>query len=560
MQNAARGGRPQDHESGSQMRTRRARSPVSRPKHLTSNQTFISVTPRHRRRTIAVTDGSRLPAKLARDGLLIGYSLEEERHKPVMGFRFGDAIEDDDAGGDVLEPILHTGDGHLITLARTGAGKGVGCIIPALLRYRGPVIVIDPKGENYQVTARRRREMGQAVHLLDPFGVVGDETDSLNPLDIVHPASPDAIDQAAELAELLVTEQHTQDPFWDSRALSLVTTMLLHVACGRPPVLRNLVEMHYLLNQSHEDIGFTFKEMEKSGNAAVRQGCAIRSTAEHKVWASILATAQSHTDFLRSAGAQETLARSTIDLDAITRGDPISIYLVVPPEKLESHGKLLRLWIGALIGAITKRRHRPELPTLFILDEAAQLGPLAQLRQAITLLRGYGLRTWSFWQDLSQLRMSYPQDWQTMVNNCEVLQAFGFANAGVARDGAELTGYHDWRVLQDLEAEEMVLAIAGDQPVIARRPNYLFDPAFAGQFDENAFYAEIDPEALADRERWQLFRRYSRPVRRREAPFPPDGPNKRASEVLDEKFDLSGDAFRMPGEIRDPFKKDDGKG
>ncbi|WPL57041.1 type IV secretory system conjugative DNA transfer family protein [Qipengyuania profunda] len=435
-------------------------------------------------------DDAKLPTKLSPDGLLIGYSLEADKHRPVMGFQFGEAIEDEDRDDDMLEPVLHTGDGHLITLARTGAGKGVGCIIPALLRYPGPAIVIDPKGENYQVTARRRRELGQKVLLLDPFGVTGEETGALNPLDLIDHRSPEAVDSAAQLAELIVTKQHTQDPFWDSRAYSLITTMLLFVASGRPPVLRNLQEMHYLLNQTNEDIDFTFKEILKSPLPAVRQGGSIKSTAEAKVWASILSTAQSHTDFLRSAGAQATLGRSTIDLQAITRGDPISIYVVVPPEKLESHGKLLRLWIGVMMAAITQRSRRPELPTLFILDEAAQLGPLKQLRQAITLLRGYGLRTWSFWQDLSQLQMLYPHDWKTMINNCEVLQAFGFANARVARDGAELTGYEDWRVLQDLEFPEMVLAIAGDKPVIARKPNYLEDPAFVSQFDDNLFYSK----------------------------------------------------------------------
>ena len=357
--------------------------------------------------------------------------------------------------------------------------------------------------------------MGQDVRLLDPFGVVGETTDALNPLDLIDPVSPDAIDSASELSELIVTENHTKDPFWDDRAQSLVMTLLLHVASARPPVLRNLPELHHLLNQSNDDIGFTFKEMGKSRLTEVRQGCAIKETAEAKVWASILSTAQSHTDFLRSAGAREALGRSTIDLGAITRAEPLSIYIVIPPEKLESHGKILRLWIGAMISAITRRRRRPKIPTLFILDEAAQLGPLNQLRQAITLLRGYGLRTWSFWQDLSQLKMMYPADWQTMVNNCEVLQAFGFANAGVARDGAELTGYHDWRALQDLEAEEMVLAIAGDQPVIARKPNYLFEPAFGGLFDPNGFYAEIDLEDEQERERWALFRRYTRPTSRK---------------------------------------------
>ena len=502
----------------------------------------------------------KLPSKLSSDGLLIGYSLEHEQHRPVMGFQFGDAIEDEDPDDDMLEPILHTGDGHLITLARTGAGKGVGCIIPALLRYQGPVIVIDPKGENYQVTARRRREMGQDVLLLDPFGITGEETDALNPLDLLDPRSPEAIDSAVQLAELIVTKQHTQDPFWDSRAHSLITTMLLFVASGRPPVLRNLQEMHYLLNQTNEDMDFTFKEILKSSLPVVRQGGAIKSTAEAKVWASILSTAQSHTDFLRSTGAQATLGRSTIDLDAITRGDPMSIYVVVPPEKLDSHGKLLRLWIGVMMSAITRRDRRPKLPTLFILDEAAQLGPLKQLRQAITLLRGYGLRTWSFWQDLSQLQMLYPQDWKTMINNCEVLQAFGFSNARVARDGGELTGYDDWRALQDLEFPEMVLAIAGDKPVISRKPNYLEDPAFAGQFDENRFYAEPEelPEEpeISDETRRRAEAFLKQPRTKYEGPWPPVDPRNigiKASDVLDGKFDLSGPEFSIPEDIPDPF-------
>ena len=509
-------------------------------------------------------DDAKLPTKLSPDGLLIGYSLEADKHRPVMGFQFGEAIEDEDRDDDMLEPVLHTGDGHLITLARTGAGKGVGCIIPALLRYPGPAIVIDPKGENYQVTARRRRELGQKVLLLDPFGVTGEETGALNPLDLIDHRSPEAVDSAAQLAELIVTKQHTQDPFWDSRAYSLITTMLLFVASGRPPVLRNLQEMHYLLNQTNEDIDFTFKEILKSPLPAVRQGGSIKSTAEAKVWASILSTAQSHTDFLRSAGAQATLGRSTIDLQAITRGDPISIYVVVPPEKLESHGKLLRLWIGVMMAAITQRSRRPELPTLFILDEAAQLGPLKQLRQAITLLRGYGLRTWSFWQDLSQLQMLYPHDWKTMINNCEVLQAFGFANARVARDGAERTGYEDWRVLQDLEFPEMVLAIAGDKPVIARKPNYLEDPAFVSQFDDNLFYSKTPQDRRETRAPTQPAKRGSlaelKRQRAREKAEAAQGRQPSASEVLDAKFDLSGPEFTPPEDIPDPFAMPDDDG
>src|SRR5438309_6506 len=67
------------------------------------------------------------------------------------------------------QPMLYDSDAHLITVAPTRSGKGRGVIVPNLLHYAGPAVVLDPKGENYQVTARRRREMGQTVVKLDPF-------------------------------------------------------------------------------------------------------------------------------------------------------------------------------------------------------------------------------------------------------------------------------------------------------------------------------------------------------------------------------------------------------
>jgi type IV secretion system protein VirD4 len=41
------------------------------------------------------------------------------------------------------------------------------------LDYPGSVLVVDVKPENAAVTARRRRELGQDVRILDPFEVAG---------------------------------------------------------------------------------------------------------------------------------------------------------------------------------------------------------------------------------------------------------------------------------------------------------------------------------------------------------------------------------------------------
>ena len=85
-----------------------------------------------------------------------------------------------------------------------------------------------------------------------------------------------------------------------------------------------------------------------------------------------------------------------------------------------------------MLNNVMERDERPLKRTLFLLDECAQLGTLDGLRKAITLLRGYGLQVWMFFQDFSQISSLYPADYQTLINNCGVLQSFGIhRNSGV---------------------------------------------------------------------------------------------------------------------------------
>ena len=86
--------------------------------------------------------------------------------------------------------VLGIGDDrHAVLCAGSRAGKGRSCLIPTLLEYSGSVLAIDPKGELANVTARRRKQLGQRVCILDPFGVTaarhGPLKTGFNPL---HPA------------------------------------------------------------------------------------------------------------------------------------------------------------------------------------------------------------------------------------------------------------------------------------------------------------------------------------------------------------------------------------
>lgn len=73
------------------------------------------------------------------------------------------------------------GDDHLLTLAPTRAGKSVTTIIPNLLRYRGSVVVLDPKGELYKETSAWRAKNVGPVHRIAPFDDGADPTPSIFP-------------------------------------------------------------------------------------------------------------------------------------------------------------------------------------------------------------------------------------------------------------------------------------------------------------------------------------------------------------------------------------------
>lgn len=459
-----------------------------------------------------------LPQTIESDGLLVGWSMEHEHVRRPIGFSFGDPENSPQTG--FIDPILMVGEGHLLTIAPTGAGKGVGCIVPALLRHQGPVIVVDPKGENASVTARRRRELGQQVIVLDPMGISGQPQSTLNPLDLVSANSASGVDDAASLVGTLLpmSFQDDRNTYWWSRAQQLLTAILLHVVTDYPPEQRKLTKVREIVNALAGDVETHGRAMANSRHPEVRLIQGNLAIAARETLGSIISFAQEGVDFIRGPLVQEATDRSSFSLDAVTRGDPLSVYLVLPPHMLESHGRLLRLWIGTLMTSIMRRRRKPDKPTLFILDEAAQLGELAELRQAVTLLRGYGLQTWSFWQDVSQIKQNYRRDWETIINNCRVIQAFGANNMNAADAMAGLLGFVSGPTMLDLEQEEMFLQIAGDEAVIAKRPNYLTDPVFAGAFDLNPLF---DP-ALEPVPEPHMIREYLRPEKMViPAPAPP---------------------------------------
>jgi len=358
------------------------------------------------------------------------------------------------------------GDGHLLTLAPSRAGKGIGLVVPNLLSYPGSMVVSDPKGENYAVTAAwREKGLEQKVYGLDPFGLM-EGKGAFNPLDIIDLATPDAYDDAAMLADMLVVTEGrgAESVFWTQEARALLTGLILHVATTWKGESRTLAKVRAYLTSAPADFAALLQAMTTNEAAwgLVAREAHRQLQKDEQQRAGVLASAQSQTQFLDSPRMATVMGSSSFTWESLkTTG--ITVYLIVPPNRLPTYRRWVRLMLACALRGATRAAGRPTVPVVLMLDEFAQLGRLAPVETAVRLAAGYGVRLWLFVQDLASLRELYPESWETFVANAGVFQAFGVNDKVTAEYLSAMTGDGTIRVVSDSRSSGVTRGRSGAQ-------------------------------------------------------------------------------------------------
>ncbi|MDJ1470341.1 type IV secretory system conjugative DNA transfer family protein [Xanthocytophaga flava] len=390
--------------------------------------------------------------------------------------------------------IRISGEYNGITFAKTGSGKGIGVIIPNLLFNKSSIVVLDIKAENFLKTVFARTQLGQEVYLIDPFFEVSHQVNAkiiklqeaiindtqnveeltkaleyyqgllpkvqkdghymkgINPMNIIlkmyETKKYDAIfDEASVLANAIVIRTgQERDPHFDEKAVSLFRCgILLLVFCEMyEDTPKNLVEVRNLILEIFEykdilqsviveckDTSLQFYQYLKDIPAEFL----LIGKQERN---SVLSTFQRHTSFITSPYAGASLSRTDCDLSNL-KNKKITIFLVMPVDKLDAYSRLMRLWLDTLFQAVTYGTSSQKR-ILFLLDEIAQLGNMPSIARAISLMRGYGVNLWMVFQDIPQLKSIYGEKWQTFIANSKVQQYFGITDLETAKYLSEQLG------------------------------------------------------------------------------------------------------------------------
>jgi type IV secretion system protein VirD4 len=392
---------------------------------------------------------------------------------PARGHGFASRV-----AGEAGELITYAGDGHLMAFAPTGTGKTSGPVICNALTHKGQLIVLDIKGEIYAATAQARRDMGQEVHVLDlrDNGMPG----SLNPLDLLEMGGTDHAAMARSLAaEIIERGADERDRFWNDWAETMLTGGLAWLLSDCPPERRTLSGLFDLFNNEDVDyrLATLLSETDKVRNKAARSAFAsYLQLTDNSTRPSVLGSTQTHLRLFDSELVRRVTDTSSMDVGALVRGEPMSLYIIVPPSRLTAFRPLLRVWLTCLILALTHRTQLPQERTLLLCDEAGNIGKMDALFTAATLLRSWGLTLWTLWQNVAQLS-AYGAQANTLIDNAGIIQIFGARNLRMAQDLANIIGGVSAEQIMGMGPEEQVLLIEG-KLVRCRQARYYSDKLF----------------------------------------------------------------------------------
>lgn len=366
-----------------------------------------------------------------------GISNDWEKHIYQEGhFYFGERNAIDHDGVIFTAPLGVASEKHAITIGSARTGKGIGVIIPNLLRWSGSALVVDPKGEAAEATAEHREKMGQKVYVFDPFKVAKKIPDRMrkrfNPLGNLDPNSLRIREDINVLADGLLMRHDPRGGHWDGGGLSVIAGLLVHVLTGNHNHPRTLATMREFINGDSASFGGIVEQMQENPACGrLAQVAASKLTKTGNEAGHFLSVADENTKWLDSDPMRNLLSANDCDLSEL-KTSKTTIYLVLPVDLLDEHGRFLRLFVRSAISAMAQQMPDGSLKgerCLFLLDEFHALGHINEVAKSAGLMPGFGLHLWPFLQNIGQLTELYGRDGaHTFFGSADLHQFFGSAD------------------------------------------------------------------------------------------------------------------------------------
>lgn len=387
--------------------------------------------------------------ELRRAGLLVSRQPADADGVYIGGWR-------DSKGG--LHYLRDISNGHVLICGPTRSGKGVSCILPTLLSWRGSAIINDEKGELWEQTAHWRKKHIGPVIKWEPGSQI--DTSGWNALAEVRLSTPHEIGDSQNIALMLIDVRgHGLDRLdhWQKAATPVLAGCVLHElylarSARRSPSLPNVASWfsdpstttdnlwEEMRDNSHLD-GAPHPVVVAAGRSQLdrsdRERSGVTSTLLTHLtlfYDDIVATNTTESDFLLS--------------DLADGEAPVSVYVTTSPNDSVRLRPLVRLFLTMAMRALMSPKlsyvnGRPISPhryqTLLALDEFVSCGKLEEVETDLARAAGWGVKFLLAVQDITQLNGIYGLG-HSIIANTHTRTFFPTNDLGTAKTLSESTG------------------------------------------------------------------------------------------------------------------------
>lgn len=328
--------------------------------------------------------------------------------------------------------------GHsVLVVGPTQSQKTTGFAIPAVLEWAGPVLAASVKADLAGCTMGFRRRRG-TVWVFDPGGSTTLAASPWSPLGgastwvgarrMAHSLTEAARPAAGSMADA---------DFWYAAAAKLLAPLLLAAASsGRSmaDVVRWVDEQEQhqvaraLLDCAGADGALGLQAARATWGRDDRQRSAVYTTAETVLDAFAdpaprPAAAKTESGQWNAAASGALGGSQNIEPEQLLLGTN-TLYLCAPAHEQRRLRPLFSALVTAVLDAAFERAAARggalDPPLLVVLDEAANVAPVAELDTLASTAAGHGVQLVTVWQDLAQLNARYGQRAGSVVNNHRV--------------------------------------------------------------------------------------------------------------------------------------------
>ena len=348
-------------------------------------------------------------------------------------------------------------EGSAITVAPPRSGKGaiiaLNLLSPDYRGFDGSTVTIDPRGELWCIAARRRRELGRRVLLMDPFGVAAKHREDFeechlpdvksatcNPLAFIRDDEGLAVRDINVLLDALLTPPrpgaHENSRHFYQSARAIVAGYVAWVRFHEPPARRTLARVYEMLSMPpdrRKAFAAHVKTLPSFAGGLVHIAVEREAQVGKEEGGSNFTTIANQLAFLNYPEMVANTASSSFDPLWLAAGDT-DLFVVAPEETVEHVKGWLRLWV-AIPNAVAGMKPL-ERDLLIVIDEMPRIGFLKPVMDGYTMAAGKGVHFWCFAQSISALDTSWGKEHRkTLLHLAEVVQVLGFPRTDA--EGAE---------------------------------------------------------------------------------------------------------------------------